>query len=305
MDPVYVLALLPAVLWGASPIFSKRGMASGGGALQASLTVVVVDSTLYWIALLATQGVDVGASVTVPAAALFVAAGIVGTAVGRIAVFVGVDRVGASVNSAVISIRPMFASFLAVVALGERVTPVTAVGICVLVFGLVILAVSRGGDLRGWDTRDLLFPLAAAVAFAVGNVVRKAGLDVYSAITVLEAVALNELGALVALGGIAAGAAARGVRTPFDGPARSYAYFAASGTITAVALLSLFAALRIGRVVVVDPLAATAPLFTALFAAVFLRDLERVTVRLVVGSVLIVIGVAFIVAGPGWIPTVK
>ena len=270
-------------------------MAGGGSSLQASLTVVVVDSSLYWVALFALQGLAVFASVTPASAALFLASGLVGTALGRLAVFVGVDRVGASVNSAVISTRPLFASLLAVLALGETVTPTTVVGIVVLVGGLTALALSRGGDVGGWQPRDLLFPLAAAAAFAVGNVARKFGLDAFAGITLLEAVALNELGALVAL---AAYAVVAGRGDVLDAPRRTYAYFAGSGTLTAVALFSLFAALQIGRVVVVDPLAATAPLFTAVFAAVLLRDLERVTPRLVAGAVLIVVGVVLIVVDP-------
>jgi len=295
MELVVALALLPAVLWGLSPILSKRGMAGGGSSLQASLTVVAVDGTLYLGALFALQGFDVATSVTAGASALFLGAGVVGTALGRLAVFVGVDRVGASVNSAVISTRPLFAGLLAVLVLGEGVTAATVGGIVVLVGGLVVLALSRGGDLSGWRTRDLLFPLAAAVAFGTGNVARKFGLDTFPAVTLLEAVALNELGALLTLATYGIVADRRDV---FRAPRRTYAYFAGSGTLTAVALLSLFAALRLGRVVVVDPLAATAPLFTALFAAVLLRDLERVTPRLVVGVVLIVVGVGLVVVDP-------
>lgn len=295
MELVFALALVPAVLWGFSPILGKRGLAGGGSSLQAALVVVTVDSALYWLALLATQGFDALASVTVGAAALFLLAGVVGTAVGRLAVFGGIDRVGASINNAVISTRPLFASILAVFLLGEAVTPITVAGIAVLVAGLALLAVSKGGDITGWEPRELLFPLAAAVAFGAGNVARKFGLDTFAGITVLEAVALNEIGAMVTL---AAYAIVRGRRDVFDAPRRTYVYFAGSGTLTAVALLSLFAALEIGRVVVVDPLAATAPLFTTLFAAFFLRDLERVTAKVVAGAALIVVGVALIVGDP-------
>lgn len=118
MELVYVLALVPAVLWGFSPILSKRGMAGGGSSLQAALVVVSVDSLLYWGTLLALRGGDAVASVTVEAAALFLGAGVVGTALGRLAVFAGVDRVGASINSAVISARPLFASLFAVLLIG-------------------------------------------------------------------------------------------------------------------------------------------------------------------------------------------
>lgn len=295
MEPVVALALVPAVLWGFSPILSKRGMAGGGGSLQAALVVVTVDSTLYAVALVATGGLAVAAGLTPAATALFLGAGVVGTAIGRLAVFVGVDRVGASVNSAVISARPLFAGVLAVGLLGEPVTPFTVAGIGVLVVGLAVLALSRGGDIGGWRPRDLVFPLVAAAAFGAGNVARKYGLDAFEDVSVLQAVALNELGALLTLGGYAVLAGRDDV---LGAPRRTYAYFAGSGTITAVALLSLFAALELGRVVVVDPLAATAPLFTAVFAAVLLRDLERVTPRLVAGAVLVVVGVVLVVVEP-------
>jgi drug/metabolite transporter (DMT)-like permease len=292
MEVVVALALVPAVLWGFSPILSKRGMAGGGSSLQAALMVVLVDSTLYCVALFVRQGPEILGGVTVASGALFLLSGVVGTAVGRLAVFAGIDRVGASINSAVISIRPLFASILAVVLLGEEVTVVTVAGIAVLVGGLAVLAVSEGGDVTGWEPRELLFPLAAAVAFAAGNVARKFGLDAFAGITVLEAVALNEVGATATL---AVYAVVNGRRDIFDAPRRTYGYFAASGTMTAVALLSLFAALKVGRVVVVDPLAATAPLFTTIFAALFLRDLERVTTKVVAGAALVVFGVTLVV----------
>jgi DME family drug/metabolite transporter len=298
MELVFAFALIPAVLWGFSPILSKRGMAGGGSSLQASLVVVVVDSSLYWAALLVLQGSDTLGGVTVASGALFLLSGVVGTALGRLAVFAGIDRVGASINSAVISTRPLFASILAVLLLGEKVTVVTVAGVAVLVGGLAVLALSEGGDITGWEPHELLFPLAAAVAFAAGNVARKFGLDVFTGITVLEAVALNEVGAVATL---AAYTVVSGRRDAFDAPRRTYGYFAASGTVTAVALLSLFTALEVGRVVVVDPLAATAPLFTTVFAAFFLRDLERVTTRVVAGAALVVFGIALVVGDPSLI----
>lgn len=112
-------------------------------------------------------------------------------------------------------------------------------------------------------------------------------------VTLLEAVAINETAALFALGGYAVVAGRRDI---FDAPRDSYRYFAGSGTITAFALFSLFAALQRGSVALVDPLAATAPLFTTVFAAVLLRDLERVTRGVVAGAALVVVGVVLITA---------
>lgn len=298
---VYALALVPALLWGFSPVLSKRGMAAGGTSLQASLVVVIVDSTLYLLALAALQGGDAFAGLTPETVGVFVAAGVVGTALGRLATFAGVDRVGASVNSAGVSARPLFATLLAVGFLGEPAALTTAVGVVVLVVGLAALALAKGGDISGWEPYELLFPVGAAGCFAIGNVLRRYGLT-SSGVSSLEAVALNELAALAVLAGYAV---ARGrLGSLRSAPRETWTYFAGSGAVTAVALLSLFAALGHpeGTVAIVDPLAATAPLFTTVFAYFLLGDLERVTRGVVAGAALIVLGVALVTAGPALLP---
>ena len=289
---VYVLALVPAVLWGLGPIFDKRGMDAGGSSLQAALVVVVVDSTLYWLALFALRWPNPLAGLQLSAILVFVLAGVVGTALGRLAVFAGVERVGASINSAGISTRPLFATLLAVVALGEPVGALTAVGVAVLVGGLVVLTYSRGGDLAGWRPRDLVFPVGAAAIFAVGNALRRFGFTDTPA-TPLQAVAINETAALVVLAAYAVVATREDV---LSAPRASFRYFTGSGLLTAAALLSSFAAFSLpeGRLAIVDPLGATAPLFTTLFAAIFLRDVERVTRGVVAGAGLVVAGAVLI-----------
>lgn len=288
---VYLLALAPAVIWGFTPILSKRGMAGGGSSLQASLVVVSVDTSIYVLILLATRGPDAFVGVPIESVLLFVLAGVVGTALGRLAIFTGIDRVGAAVNTAAVSIRPLFATILAVFLLGETVGVETALGILVVVAGLGLLAISKGGDVSGWSATDLVFPLAAALFFAIGNVVRRFGLLTYPDVALLEAVALNEFGSLIALGTFAVVAGRRDV---LRAPRRTYAYFAGSGALTAAALFSLFAALQQGRVSIVDPLAATAPVFATIFTALLLRDLEQVTRRVVAGAALVALGVGVI-----------
>ena len=289
---VYGLALVPAVLWGFGPILDKRGMEAGGSSLQAALVVVVVDTALYWVALAVRSWPTPLTGLTPRLVAVFAIAGLFGTAAGRIFVFAGVDRVGASINSAGISTRPLFATLLALGFLGEPLGPLTALGVVVLVGGLVVLTYSKGGDISGWEPRDLLFPVGAAAVFAAGNVLRRFGFGDTGA-TPLQAVAVNETAALVAL---AAYALARGRIDVISAPRASFRYFTGSGVLTAVALLSFFTALSLegGRVAVVDPLAATAPLFTTLFSAALLRDVERVTRGVVVGALLVVVGAVLI-----------
>ena len=292
---VIVLAFVPALLWGFTPVIEKRALAAGGVPYQAAVMVVGVDAAIY-VLLLVLRGEVPFVDLSLGTLAVFVVAGFFGTAIGRIAIFAGNDLVGASISSAVVSSRPLFATILAIGFLGEAVTIETVAGVVVLVVGLAVLSLARGGDLSGWETRDLLVPVLAAVCFAIGNVLRRFGL-LTGEVTALEAVAVNEVAALIAL---VAFAVARGRRDLLTRPPRTYAIFGVSGVITAVALLSMFTAFSLpgGQVALVDPLMATAPLFTLVFSAVLLRDLERVSVGVVAGAVLVVIGVALVTAGP-------
>ncbi len=289
---VVALALVPAILWGLAPIFDKRGMASGGGSIQAALVVVIVQLLWYWLAIAVLYGGSAFAGLTLEILAVFAFAGVIGTALGRIAIFVGVDKVGASLNSTILSTRPLFATLIALAVLGEPLGPVTGAGIVILVAGVSTLTFSRGGDLGGWTPRDLLWPVLAAATFAVANVARRYGM-LETPISALEAVAINETAGLIAL---VAYALAVGGRDALEKPRESYRYFAVSGLLTTVAMLSLMAALGLeaGRIAIVDPLVATAPFFTLVFAAVLLRDLERVTRGVVAGAVLVVVGAVLI-----------
>lgn len=292
---VYALALFPALLWGVGPIVDKRALSRGGTAIQAAIVVLAIDVVLFAL-VLAVLGV-LGNTVPLldlplPVVGLFVLGGLLGTAIGRLATFVGVDKVGASVNTAVINTRPLFASVFAITLLGEVATLLTIAGVVVLVVGLVTLTLGKGGDLRGWEPRHLAYPLLAAATFGIGNVVRRYGLTVTDT-TVLEALFINELTALVVLLGYAL---VRRREALFGAPAATYALFSVSGVITAFALGSLFAALAHpeGRVVIVDPLAGLAPLFTTVFSYFLLRDLERVTKPIVGGTLLVVLGVTMV-----------
>jgi len=63
------------------------------------------------------------------------------------------------------------------------------------------------------------------------------------------------------------------------------------GIFSACGVLLMFLALQRGEVVAVSPVLATNPLFTLVFAVVLLRGMERITLRVVAGALLVVAGV--------------
>jgi len=279
-------AFLAAVFWGLAPVIAKRGLERGGTTMQAAMVVILTTAALAWTALLGTTGADAFAGLTLGDAGIFLVGGIVGTTLGRLSNYAGVRRVGASVTTGVMNTRPFFAVLLAVGFLHETVTAANAAGVLVLVTGVVALSLSRGGDLGGWRTADLAFPIAAALAYGSGNVIRRYGFLETTAST-LEAVSLNELAALLTLGTYLL--VFRRDQIVGANPA-AVRYFLVSGTFSGFGLLSFFQALSLGQVSIVDPIMAMAPLFATLFTFVLLREVEVVTRGVVVGATLIVIG---------------
>lgn len=290
---VYTYALLTAFFWGIVPVINKRGLAIGGNPLQCALTMVSVTLLTFLILLLTTQQKEpLFAHLTVYSACIFGVGGFIGTALGRFTTAAGVNRVGATINSAVLSSRPLIATFIAVLWLGESTPPLLIAGIILLVSGVMALVFSKGGNIEGWEKRELWIPLTSAVVFAVGNVIRRFGLST-TPLPVVEALVINQVVAFLTLAGY-------GLfwKRPqlLSAPSRSYVLFSVSGILGAMALISIFEALDRGPVAIVDPLVGTQSLFTVVVAYFVLRDLERINFRLILGTVLIVLGASIVMS---------
>ncbi|WP_336000446.1 EamA family transporter [Halorientalis halophila] len=287
---VFLLALGSGVAFGLGPVFSKRGLADAGDWIQNTVVVVGTRVVLFWAVLLATARTGALDGVAPATAGFFALAG-AAIGVGRFMFYKGVDDVGSTLANAFVNTRPLFAVLLAILLLGETVTPRMGAGVLLLVVGLVVLSVSKGGDVTGWQRVDLGLPLLAAMLFAIGNVARRFGFT-ESAISTLEAVAIGDLVAFLLVGVVAVVGNSRGLAASRT----AYANFLLSGLCSATGIFLLFQAFSLegGTVSIVDPLSATAPLFTTVFAVALLRDLERVTIGTVLGIAVVVFGVALI-----------
>jgi uncharacterized membrane protein len=87
---------------------------------------------------------------------------------------------------------------------------------------------------------------------------------------------------------------------------QSIGYFAVGGAFESLGLLLVLYALTYGPVVVVTPLTATLPLWVVLGSKLFLRDLEKITPRIVAGAALVVAGtIAISLEEMSRVPTAK
>ena len=71
-------------------------------------------------------------------------------------------------------------------------------------------------------------------------------------------------------------------------------YFGVASVISSVAYLLYFLAISASKITRIQPIAGTNPLWAIFFSYVFIRDKERITPRIMLGAVLIVLGIALI-----------
>ncbi|HLI28445.1 MAG TPA: EamA family transporter [Chloroflexota bacterium] len=202
--------------------------------------------------------------------------------------FVGVDRVGPAISYPIKNASPVAGLAIAALALGERPALPVYIGALLAVVGVMVLSLQPGKT--DWRPRAaILFPIAGALFFALDNIVRRAALREGAPPLVGLSVAICVSSAL-ALGAslLVPAWRAQGILDP------GTPYFALSGLLQTLALLAVYAALGMGMVSVVLPLYTSSPLFVLPLAAVFLRGSERITPRIVLGALAVVLGVALV-----------
>jgi uncharacterized membrane protein len=284
---VPVLALTSALVSAGATIFIRQGLRTSG-ALTGFWINLAVGAVALWVAVAATGGPG---PVSAKGLAYFVLAGLVGTVGGRLFRFLAIDRVGASVATALINLNPMIASLLAIVLLGERITVPIVIGTLVIVAGTTLLSLS--GQHLGFRPRLLWLPILSATCFGMVSILRKLGLGGAGPII---GTAVNATTAAVVF---AAFMLATGQRDALIARGRPLAYFVAAGFLENTAVFLNIVALGMGTVSVVTPLYGTAPIFVLLLSFFFLRGVEVLTARVVTGTVLIVLGIYLISALAG------
>jgi drug/metabolite transporter, DME family len=281
---VHVLALAAALSSAVATILIRQGL-RGSSSYSGFWINLAVGTLGLWAAVFATGEIR---RVSLQGLALFVLAGLIGTIAGRFLRFVSIERVGASVAAALINLHPLMATGLAILVLGERVTVAIAAGTAVIVLGTALL--SSGGRRIGFRPWQLALPVLSATCFGMVAILRKIGLSHTGAVI---GSAINVTTALVAFTSFLL---ASGQRNAMSGRGRSLAYFVAAGLTENAAVFLNVLALGRGTVSVVAPLYGVAPIFVLVLSAVFLRGFETLSGRVVVGTVLIVLGVSLITA---------
>lgn len=286
MTPAAVpaLTLASALISAGATILIRRGLRHDGP-FTAFWINLAVGTACVWLAVIATGGLGDPSPVS---AAVFAAAGLIGTVGGRLLRFIGIETVGASITAALMNLSPLVSSALAIALLGEQVTAPILIGTLVIVAGTTLL--SSGGRRTGVRPRLLMIPLLSAVCFGVVAVLRKIGL---AGMEPIPGFAVNVTAALIAFTAFLVASRQTGAMRCRR---ESLLYFVAAGVAENLSVFLIVAALTVGSVSVVAPLASVSPIFVLVLSFFFLRGIELLNARIVVGTVLIVAGVYLITA---------
>jgi uncharacterized membrane protein len=274
-----------ALCFSIAHILIRRGLV-GSNAMTGSFISLSMSAAVLW--LLFPFFAPLSALWT-PVLFIFIVAGIFAPGIGRTLSYVGIEKIGVARSVPIANSSPVFASIFAVIFLAEAWAPQNILGTLLVMSGVIIL--SGGKPAQGeWRKLDVIYPLVGAMAFGASANLRKAG--------------LNFINIPVMAAAVTAGSAAifsfallqfRGGKEAFKLTRRSATWLFTAGIFNTAAMLSVFYALSYGKVVIVEPLVSANPVLTLLFTAIFLRDLEAINMRVIVGAVLTVTGTILVV----------
>ncbi len=273
-------AIQASLCFALSHVLNRRGLVSSNG-ITASLFSLTMSAVVLWT--LVPFFVPL-ASFRSHAVWYFLAGGIFAPGLGRTLTILGMERVGAARSVPIANTYPMIASILAVILMGERWTLQNFLGTSLVVLGVVILSRKESLNVQ-WRKIDLIFPVMAAFAFAVSSNLRKLGLLVEH-LPIMGAAVTASTGLLLGLIMLQL----HGGRKAIVLSRRSFSWFFAAGISNTTAMVSVFYALSFGKVVTVEPLIGANPVLVIILSAIFLRDLESITSRIVVGAACTVAG---------------
>ena len=281
-----LVALASAACFGAALIVAHYGLRYGGSYAGARVSLST-SFVLWW--LIAPFQLDLSMW-HLGAATIFAIVGLFYPAAVTVLTNESNRLLGPTLTGTIGSTAPLFATALAVLVLGETLTPAIVIGSLTIVGALVVMS-WRGSPQASGGWR-LLLPIAGAMLRGLAQTLSKLALTLWPSPFAATLISYTVSGA--AIWGVTA--ARPGAEDAYRIRPGGVPWFMAAGILNAVAVLLLYRALHTGRVSVVAPLVALYPLFTLLYSALFMRS-EALTRRVVAGALCAVAGVIVLVRG--------
>jgi len=282
------LALLSALSFGLSQILVRKNL-DKSNFVYISLTVTIMGNIILWPLALTFTNLN---TVNPEGLLLFVFAGLLAPGIARLFYFKGMKTAGISANASIFATYPLYTSITAILLLGETLTAENWIGLACIITGVIFVGRTiNNGDARPKSTskRGLIVPILGSLALAFSQIVRKEGLNIYNQPLLGVAVGYStSLIVYLLILVFSSGTRATGFSR------KDLQLFWKPGVGIAAGWLLSFLALSQEMVSIVAPIMQTELLFILLFAYIFLRKQEKISIKLAASALLIVAGVILI-----------
>jgi uncharacterized membrane protein len=278
------IAILSAVGWAGDSILVRFGL-RGSNIFAAMLVSYGVSVACAWTYLLTTTSLEFLHS---PAMVYYLISGCLQPLFARALYYEGITRIGVARASPLRGVEPFFAALAGILVFAEEPGLAVYCGTTLIVTSLWLISGKQKGEDK-WRLIDTLYPIGAALISAISQTLRKQALiiipDPFVAVAVVTTVSL-----VLLLGFIVSTGRSEQLRMDLH----SAKFFFAAALTAATAQVLNFIALGNGQLSVIIPLLNTTPLFAVLLSLLFLRGVETVNARIIMGAGLMVAGIVLI-----------
>lgn len=277
---VQIIALSAAIVYALSFILSKRGFKNSTPITITFISLLIQTVTLFTIVFFVT-----GIPSTTPfVLMLFAIAGVL-QAVVRQLTYRGIEKIGAARSGPIRASVPLWSAAIAIFFLGEKITAAIGLGTVLVVSGILLISWRADEHVKDFRPWYIIAPLLAAILGGVVYPIRRYALRFSD-----EPIFFGAVVGVVGLFCTVFYLALPTTKEKLVWNKESLGYFIAGGAFESLGLLLVLYALTFGPVVMVTPLTATLPLWVVILSKLFLRDVENINARIVIGAALVVAG---------------
>ena len=270
---------------------------SRAGTLISLATGFVIISVVAW-------GMDSQALFAVSPSTIlwFVLLGLIQFPGGRFLNYTGIRLAGVARATSISGTSPLFAALLAILFLGEQVTSSIVLGTVAVAAGLALVMSQRGvfpstqsqevqPSKTGRVAIGLLCAVAGAAAYGTGHAIARHVVTTAAPapVTATYTLFFGMLFLFVI--------SVPHLKRDLQAPRWALIMMALAGVCSSFGIFLMYTALARAPVMLASPIVATYPLIAMTFTHIFLQRLERVTLRMVLGAILVTVGITFVVLG--------
>ncbi|MBM4261806.1 MAG: DMT family transporter [Deltaproteobacteria bacterium] len=284
--PPELFALANAFLFALHNVFTKKALPHSNPATGVIFGLLINIVFLWTMALIIVPIAQIALATTW----IFMLVGLFQPGLTRLLTYKGINTLGVAITDPIRASTPLFSAILAIIFLGEQVTLPIVVATLMIIAGITLLSWRTGSMKLLGSAMFLWYPIGASALAGASQVVRKFGLAsvahpfLAAAVTATSSLVIS----LIVMGYV------EKTQETWKVNRQCFWWFVAAGITISLGMTCIYYALDLGKVSAVIPVSSTGPLFSLLLTWLFLRDVERVTPRIVISALMIVGGVALI-----------